>query len=123
MDAHRRVRLALRMWVLAIVVVSLIPSTGASLWNLDKIGHFFAYAGLAVLICLNFEGKKAVLGALFSAVALGALLEWGQSYVPGRDMSLVDGTANALGVLAGAVVFRLREKELRRWASALAGRR
>ena len=122
-DAHRRIRLALLVWVLGIVVVSLVPSTGVSFWNLDKIGHFLAYAGLPVLICLDFEGTKARLGALIGAVALGALLEWAHLYVPGRDMSFVDGTANALGVLAGAVVFRFRQGEFRRWATALDGRR
>ena len=121
-NTHRRIRLALLIWVLGTVVVSLVPSTGVSFWNVDKIGHFLAYAGLAVLICLNFDGTKARLGALVGAVALGALLEWAQSYVPGRDMSLLDETANALGVLTGAVVFRLREADLRRWATALADR-
>jgi len=110
-------------WALGIVVVSLVPSTGASVGNLDKLGHFLAYAGLAVLISLNFEGTKARVGALIGAVALGALLEWGQSHVPGRDMSFLDETANALGVLTGAVVFRFRQADLRRWAMALAGQR
>ena len=122
MNTHRRSRAALLIWLLGIVVVSLVPSTGASFWNVDKIGHFLSYAGLAVLICLNFDGTKARLGALVGAVALGAVLELGQSYVPGRDMSLLDETANALGVLAGAVVFRFREGDLRRWATALVDR-
>jgi len=120
LNANSKLRLALLMWALGIVVVSLVPSTGASFWNLDKVGHFLAYASLAALISLSFEGAKARLGALIGAVALGALLEWGQSYVPGRDMSLFDGMANALGVLTGAVVFR--DEGLRRWAMALAGR-
>lgn len=110
------------MWVLGIVVVSLVPSTGASFWNLDKAGHFIAYASLAVLICLNFGGTKTRLGTLVCAVALGALLEWGQSYVPGRDMSLVDGTVNALGVLTGAVVFGLHKEKIRGWAMTVDGR-
>lgn len=122
MDAHRRIRLATIVWALGIVVVSMVPSTGASFWNLDKVGHFLAYAGLAALISLSFEGTKARLGALMGAVALGALLEWGQSHVPGRDMSLLDGMANALGVMTGAIVFRLREEGLRRWAMTLVSR-
>ena len=121
LNAHSRLRLALLLWVLGIVVASLIPSTGVSFWNLDKVGHFLAYAGLATLICLSFEGTKARLGALIGAVVLGALLEVAQSFVPGRDMSLLDATTNTLGVLSGAVLFRLRGSEMRRWATTIVG--
>jgi len=74
-DDHRRMRLALVAWALGIVIVSLVPSTGVSLWNLDKVGHWFAYTGLAVLICLSFGVTTARLVGLIGAVALGALLE------------------------------------------------
>jgi VanZ family protein len=54
---------------------------------------------------------------------LGALLEWGQSLVPGRDMSWVDGAANALGVLVGAVCFHFCGHTLRDWTKARLMRR
>ena len=123
MNSRLRIRLVLLVYTLGIVVVSLIPSTGVSLWNLDKVGHYFAYAGLAVLVCLNLEWTHARVAGLIGAVVLGALLEGAQSFVPGRDMSLVDGAANTLGVLSGAVIFRLREGDLRRRAAALLRRR
>jgi hypothetical protein len=81
------------LYVLLVIFVSLFPSEGISLWHIDKIGHFLAYAGMAILAFLTFDSGIARISALFFAVALGAALEWGQSFVPGRDMSLLDGIA------------------------------
>jgi VanZ family protein len=94
------------LYVLLVIFVSLVPGEGISLWHIDKIGHFLAYAGMAVLAFLTFDSGRARISALVFAVALGAALEWGQSFVPGRDMSLLDGIANTLGVLAGTLLFR-----------------
>ena len=70
-------------------------------WNVDKAYHFATYAWLGGLAVLSLRGKKKGLLAAAGMVVLGALLEWGQSFVPGRDASLGDATANALGVLLG----------------------
>jgi VanZ family protein len=70
---------------------------------------------MAVIALLSFGSKKAGLVALLSAVGLGALLEWGQSFVPGREMSLTDGITNTLGVLSGALFFRLQGHILINW--------
>lgn len=96
------------LYVLAVISVSLVPSGGIALWHIDKIGHFLAYAGMGVLAFWAFDSGIARISALFFAIALGAVLEWGQSFVPGRDMSLVDGIANILGVFSGVLLFRLR---------------
>lgn len=117
MPAPNRTRAALLGWTLGIVVVSLVPSGGVSLWNLDKVGHFLAYAGLAVLICLNFQSRTSRLALFFAAVALGVSLELLQQFVPGRDMSLIDGSANAAGVLTGAISFRFLGDSIRRLAA------
>lgn len=112
-----RIHALLLAWVLGIVIVSLVPSGGVSLWNVDKVGHFLAYAGLATLICLSFESGRSRVGLAIAAVVLGAVLEMLQQFVPGRDMSVIDGVVNALGVLAGLVYFRVYGQPLRRWAS------
>jgi VanZ family protein len=65
------------------------------------------------LICFAFEGAEVRVSALVGAVMLGALLEWGQSYVPGRTMSLADGIVNTSGVVSGALLYRFRESLLR----------
>jgi VanZ family protein len=82
----------------------------------DKITHFLGYAGLAILALLSFQRLIPRLLALIGAVGLGALLEWGQSFVPGRDMSLLDGVANSLGVLAGALIFLFLEAKIQEFS-------
>jgi len=116
-----RMRLAFALYVLLVVSVSLVPGSGLSFWHLDKIGHFLAYSGMAILAFLTFNTTTARLLALVLAIGLGAGLEWGQSWVPGRDMSLADGIANTLGVLSGACVFRLRGRALAEWLQLRAG--
>ena len=121
MSATSKTRLATLVYALGIVVVSVIPSTGVSMWNLDKVGHYIAYAGLAILVSLSFESLAARVAGLIGAIALGASLEVVQSFVPGRDMSLIDEAVNTLGVLTGAVVFLFRQDDLRRRTTALVG--
>lgn len=117
MNPQSRVRVLAAVYAAGIVIVSLLPAgAGVGLWNLDKVGHFLAYAGLGLLVSLSFERAGARVAALIGAIALGALLEWGQSFVPGRQMSLADEIVNALGVVTGALIFRFKADELRRWA-------
>jgi VanZ family protein len=109
------------LYVLAVILVSLLPGGRPSPVRIDNIGHFLAYTGMAVLACLTFNSGVARVSALFFAIALGAGLEWAQSFVPGRDMSLVDGIANTLGVLSGTVLFRLRGHHLARYVGRFIG--
>ena len=94
------------LYVLFVILVSVFPGGGSSRWHIDKIAHFLAYAGMAMLACLAFRSGSARISALIFAIALGAMLEWWQSFVPGRNMSLIDGIANTLGVLSGTLLFR-----------------
>jgi VanZ family protein len=52
--------------------------------------------------------------ALLGAVTLGAVLELLQQFVPGREMSAIDGMVNAVGVIIGALVARSRRDDLNR---------
>jgi VanZ family protein len=108
-------------YVLMVILVSLLPSTGGSFWHVDKIGHLIAYAGMAVLALVAFKSGISRALALFSAVSLGAALEWGQSFVPGRDMSMIDGIMNTLGVIAGTVLFWFRGQHIARCADRFIG--
>ncbi|UCG81745.1 MAG: VanZ family protein [Desulfobacterales bacterium] len=112
-----KMRRVLVIYVSLVILLSLLPtpSRGPSLGYLSEAFHFFAYSGMAVLALLSFGSKKAGFVALLSAVGLGALLEWGQSYVPGREMSLTDGITNTLGVLSGALFFRFHGHVLINW--------
>lgn len=117
-------RFLLAVYVLLVVVTSLLPSYGVpSKWPIDKVMHFVAYAGMAILALFCFESRRARLAALVGAVVLGALLEWGQSFTPTRELSWLDELVNALGVIAGAVVFHLYDRFLRPRLSILMEKR
>ena len=103
-----RMPLVFTLYVIFVIFVSLFPSVGGiSHWHTDKIGHFFAYMGMVIIAFLTFKKKIVRISAFFFAIALGAALEWGQSLVPGRTMSLIDGIVNTLGAFSGAFLFRL----------------
>ena len=109
---ERRKRLIFALYVLAVILVSLapgdlIPSSELSWAHMDKVGHFLAYIGLGSLIGLTFPTRNGRILAALCTIMLGFLLEWGQSFVPGREMSLADGLVNTGGVLLGLVLFRL----------------
>ncbi len=83
----------------------------------DKVVHFFAYAFLAGSLCFwvptGFWSRFPFLCALFvvalSAV-LGALDEYHQSFVPGRDASVDDWLADVIGSVIGVASFlRIRQ--------------
>jgi VanZ family protein len=115
LDRDSKMRLLFAFYVLLIVLASLSPSSGRSFWHIDKVGHFLAYSGMVVLAFLTFGSGVERLLVLIFAIGLGAVLEWVQSFVPGRDMSFIDGIANTLGVFAGALFFRLRGQVMVEW--------
>ncbi len=72
----------------------------------DAAGHVLLFGGLtlfwyAALVCHGTPAEALRL-ALSLAGGLGVLLEAGQSLVPERGVSLLDFSANALGVCAAA---------------------
>jgi len=77
----------------------------------DKVWHFLAFGGLAVLLAraLWHWGRRLALasrdGAIASA-ALGALLEVLQSFTTFRSAELADLIADGLGALAAFLVLR-----------------
>ncbi|MDR0786851.1 MAG: VanZ family protein [Gemmatimonadota bacterium] len=76
--------------------------------GIDKVGHFFAYLILGFL-CARATSRLAV-SPLFAVAAgwvYGALDEFHQSFVPGRDSSAGDWLADAVGVAVGVSLFLL----------------
>lgn len=69
----------------------------------DKVLHFTAYFGLAVLATAALVKPRTVLIAVLTLVAIGGALEILQSFT-GRDAEWLDEAANSLGVITGAVV-------------------
>jgi VanZ family protein len=81
----------------------------------DKVGHFAAYSVLtaAVLLAAVWRPRRGLgpfpgsaRAITLTVIALGALLELAQSFV-GRDASMWDAAADALGVAAAYGSWRL----------------
>ena len=80
---------------------------------IQKTLHLILYGILALLLVWALDGIQSrnsrLLTALVIAVAFGALMEWGQTVVPGRFGSLYDIILNAAGAALGllAAIFLL----------------
>ncbi|MFA7543529.1 MAG: VanZ family protein [Candidatus Cloacimonadaceae bacterium] len=101
------------LWMLLIWVLSSIPSQQLPSYNvigLDKIAHFGVYFVWGILANLwfyyrQFSGKKVwAIGLIM--LALAAADESHQYFIPGRDLSIYDFFANALGLISAFVAFK-----------------
>jgi hypothetical protein len=120
---HKRwLHLLLILYVIGIILVSLAPGEivpVSSARHMDKVGHFIAYTGLGFLLGLTVKNRNGRFLAVLCAIALGFLLEGGQSFVPGREMSLADGIVNTCGVLAGMALFYWQGRGVENYLSNL----
>jgi len=89
-----------------VTVTSLYPGGDGRFDSLDKVAHLLVYYIFAVLAFRALEKKQYYALVCAGIILYSALLELGQSYVPGRDMSGYDLLANIGGVILGAVVMR-----------------
>jgi VanZ family protein len=60
---------------------------------------------MAVLALVSYEKRGGQISAVLLTVVIAVLLEWGQSFVPGRLATLADGVTNILGLLAGVLLY------------------
>lgn len=104
---------------LAIVVGSLMPTLAppairVGILSLDKLIHFSAYGLIAFLPQVAIARSTPATWAALSMAVLGGVVEVAQDYVPGREGSLDDVLANALGVFGGiALGLKLRARRVR----------
>ena len=94
--------------IIAITVLSLLPpKSGLELGKSEKLNHFLAY----VILSLNFGFISTKIRSYFIGIpfliAYGLLIEFFQSFVPGRDPSFYDALANSVGVFSGFFVICL----------------
>jgi VanZ family protein len=80
----------------------------------DKLLHFGCYGAFAAIAWFTATRAKSFYVLCGVVVVYSALMEVGQSFVPGRMMSGLDIVANALGVAVVAAVYVL----CKRWVSA-----
>ena len=108
--AFRRPRLWLRAWfammALTLVVCLLpMPTLPLTVVHGDKLEHFIGYALLSAYAGMLFEVVRMRRWAYAVLLALGALIEGLQTFVPWRSGGdLADMAANALGVAIGMIV-------------------
>ena len=69
----------------------------------DKLAHFLLYAVLGALLALGRgeQGEPPHWTLVATGALYGASDEWHQSYVPGREVSVLDWAADVGGVAAG----------------------
>jgi VanZ family protein len=99
-------------WMTLTVILSTFPvhELGPDVSNADKIGHAAVYAVLAFLCAVAWSRHRrswyaAAEKSLAMALAFGALMELVQSRV-GRDPSLADWLADAVGAVVGIGIWR-----------------
>lgn len=96
-----------------VTATSLRPGTGAGVEHLDKVVHLLTYYIFAVLGYRFLTNKQYYPYICLGIIAYGGLIEVGQSYIPGRDMSGYDFLANTLGVALGAMVMKFKRQNER----------
>ena len=98
------------LWWIAIVIVvvgSLLPEREltkvmAFLPDIsDKLQHFGAYLGLAILAVLGHQRLRSGVALALCMIPLGIGLEFAQAWSPGRTPDVFDALANACGVFCG----------------------
>src|SRR5690348_15819108 len=70
----------------------------------DKVAHFFYYSTMAFLLA-HGVGRRWFLLPLLLVPALGALDEWHQLGIPGREASFFDWLADELGTVVAVYVY------------------
>lgn len=95
-----------------ILSIAQIGSLEASLIN-DKVLHFFAYLFLAGLV-LEARTKTKVFYLMIIIFSMGVLIEIIQGNLGLRYFEYMDIIANSLGILAGFLIYIMRNKTLKK---------
>lgn len=94
----------------------LLPSDNfpeSKLFSYDKLAHVgvFAIQSFLLLVGMIWKGKaktrKTYIIALTICIVYGSLLEYLQTYIPGRMADLNDFIANCTGGLVGVIIFSI----------------
>lgn len=102
---RRLARLAFYLGLAVVVALSVMPAESVpapGLW--DKAGHALAYGALATAGGIGYRGLRAVLLLGLGLLLFGAALELVQAFLPGREASLHDLLANAIGIALGSLL-------------------
>ena len=112
----RILRLAWLIGVAAVIVGSLAPAQSGVMHLIDqggindKVEHFTAYAVLAAFPNLRSSRCRRIGAAMVFLFLMGAALELGQLFSPGRTCDWHDLLANVCGILAGVALVRILQR-------------
>lgn len=97
---------------LALIIVGslMAPLQHHAPWESSGLSHFLAYAGLGLLPMLLRPGWRWTLTLFLAASGFGALIEWIQTFIPGRYGTVDDVLINVAGLAVGIVAGFLLEK-------------
>ena len=99
--------------LIMISVLSLSPSESVlQVGHFDKAVHFLSYLYLSMSFWIGFKQARPIWLICACLILFGVLIEFLQSFVPGRLMSIMDAVANGLGVCFGYACFYYIKK---RW--------
>lgn len=104
MKIRVRSTLIFASYAMLVAFASLRQGSGSFIGSYDKLAHFLTYSLFAVLAYRLFLSASQYRYLCLGIIAYSGLLEIAQSFVPGRDMSVLDLVANALGVILGALL-------------------
>ena len=97
------------LWAGLVLGLSSLPDLKTSVSGLeirDKLAHFGEYFVFGWLVARAFDGqgwspRKHLLWTVFFGIFLGAVDEFYQGFIPGREQDGLDLLADSLGALAG----------------------
>jgi len=100
-------RICFAAGIIIVVVGSLNPQhTSMPLQVSDKLVHILAYAMLGVAGAVGYPQRSMTVILIGGLTLLGGAIEIAQIYVPGRDGTLLDVAANAVGSALGVAAGR-----------------
>lgn len=93
-------------YIALITAMSLRPANTMAIEPWDKLFHLLIYAIMALLAWRCVGSNRAYLWLCGLILVFSAVMEWGQSFMPGRVMSAWDLLANTIGVVAGMLLVK-----------------
>ena len=72
--------------------------------SIDKIGHFFVFGLLGVLLARTQKSRRWWLGAVMASL-YGICDEFRQSFTPGRSVEYADWVADTLGAALAVILY------------------
>lgn len=89
---------------LGVAALLLLPLDVPGVGRSDLVGHFLLFGAMAFAAVSFSRQPKQLAGLAIVTVALGAALEFAQSFVPYRTSDVTDAIANGVGGLTGCAV-------------------